>query len=424
METIIKNGLLINPASGEERPADLRLEEGRITEIRPKLKGRNGVELIDATGLWVLPGLIDMHTHLREPGGEQKETIRSGTLAAAAGGFTSVVCMANTQPVNDSAAVTRFIRSQIEREAHVNVYPVGAATRGLEGEALAEIGEMAQYGIVAVSDDGHCIRDAGMMRKVLEYAKTFGLPVIVHAEDPSFAGYPGVHEGEVATQLGLHGSPAAAEAVMVARDCTIAALTRAHLHVAHLTSGEAVEIIRRAKERGVSVSCEVTPHHLLLTEEAVLGFHTDAKVNPPLRTEEDRQALLRGLREGVIDVIATDHAPHGRTEKEVPFDCAASGMIGLETTLSILWTEQKQLGLSVADFFATMTSRPAALLGLDGKGRLEVGADADVVLFDPEASWQIEPDRFHSKSRNTPFAGREVKGRVVKTIIGGEVIYE
>jgi dihydroorotase len=424
METIIKNGLLINPASGEERSADLRLEDGRISEIRPKMRVRNGVEVIDASGLWVLPGLIDMHTHLREPGGEQKETIRSGTLAAAAGGFTSIVCMANTSPVNDSASVTRFIRSQIEREAHVNVYPVGAATRQLEGKALADIGEMAQYGIVAVSDDGHCIRDARMMRKVLEYAKTFGLPVIVHAEDPSFAGYPGVHEGEVATQLGLQGSPATAEAIMVARDCAIAALTRAHLHVAHLTSSEALDIIRQAKARGISVSCEVTPHHLLLTEEAILGFSTDAKVNPPLRTEQDRQALLKGLREGVIDVVATDHAPHGRTDKEVSFDCAASGMVGLETTLALLWTEREQIGLGVLDFFATLTSRPARLLSLDGKGRLEVGADADVVLFDAEAAWVIDPTRFYSKSQNTPFAGREVKGKVMKTIVGGEVVYE
>ena len=423
-EILIENGLMINPLTREERVTNILLGEGRIQAIRPGLKPKKGVEVIAADGLMVLPGLIDMHCHLREPGGEHKETIQSGTQSAAAGGFTSLVCMANTDPVNDTAAVTRFIQAQIEREAVVNVFPVGAATRGLEGKALAAIGEMADYGIVAVSDDGHCITDAGVMRKVMEYAKSFGLPVIVHAEDPAFAGYPGVHEGAVATQLGLHGSPQAAEAVMVARDCEIAALTRARLHIAHVSTAASLDYIRTARNRGVMVTCEVTPHHLLLTDEELLGFNSDAKVNPPLRPASDRQALVAALKEGLIDVIATDHAPHSPMEKEVPFACAAPGLIGLECAFALVWTLAREIGMATADLLASLTSHPARILGLDRKGRIEVGADADLVLFDPEARWVITPEHFHSKSRNTPFAGRGVTGQVLKTIVGGEIVYE
>lgn len=423
-EILIKNGRVLNPASGFDQVADIRLVAGRVEELRPRMRQRSGTQVIDAVGKFVFPGLVDMHTHLREPGGEHKETIRTGTEAAAAGGFTTVVCMANTQPANDNAAVTRYIRAQIAREASVNVLPVGAATKNLEGLMLAEIGEMSQYGIVAVSDDGHCIVNAHIMRKVMEYSKSFGLPVITHSEDPAFAGYAGVNEGWVATQLGLHGSPGAAEAVMVARDTALASLTRARIHIAHISSGESVEIIKGAKEKGIPVTCEVTPHHLLLTEDEVLGFRTEAKVNPPLRTEEDRRQLLSALKNGVIDVIATDHAPHSTMEKHVTFDEAAPGMVGLETALSVAWTVGREIGMSELDLLAKLSCNPARILNLNGKGNLEIGSDADVVIFDPDVQWTVDPSSFRSRSHNTAFGGKTLQGRVVKTIFGGEIVYE
>ncbi len=423
-ELIIHKGRVINPSSGFDQVADVRIIDGRIEEVQAKVRQKRGAVVIDAAGKLVIPGLIDMHTHLREPGGEHKETIKTGCEAAAAGGFTSLVCMANTNPVNDNASVTRYIMAQVAREACVNVYPVGAATKNLAGESLAEIGEMSQYGIVAVSDDGHCVTDAKIMRKVLEYSKSFGLPVITHSEDPDFAGYPGINEGWVATQLGLNGSPATAEAVMVARDCALAALTRAHLHIAHVSSGEAIEIIAKAKDKGIGVTCEVTPHHLFLTEEEVLGFRTEAKVNPPLRTKSDRRQLLQALKRGIIDVIATDHAPHSSMEKDVAFEFAAPGMVGLETAFAVAWTVGREAGLSEAELIAKMTCNPARILKLDSKGRLEPGTDGDVTIVDPEACWNVDPAQFRSRSHNTPFGGKALIGRVIHTIVAGESVYD
>lgn len=423
-DLLIKGGRVLDPVSGFDKEADLLIHNGVIHEIRSPIRRLRSMELIPAEGRLVVPGLIDMHTHLREPGEEFKETIRTGTEAAAAGGFTSVLCMANTRPVNDSAVVTQFLRTKVQQEALVNVFLVGAVTKGLSGEVLADIGEMAQYGIRAVSDDGHCIANAHVMRKALEYAKTFGLPLISHAEDPTLTEQAGINEGLVATELGLLGTPNAAEEMMVARDCALAILTRAHVHIAHVSTREALEPIRQAKKQGVMVTCEVTPHHLTLTDEALLGFRTEAKVNPPLRSGQDRRALWQALREGTIDVIATDHAPHSDKEKEVSLQEAASGMIGLETALSVVWTVSREGGLSELELFAKLTCNPAKILGLDRKGRLEPGADADVVLFDPDARWVVDPERFRSKSRNSPFVGRELKGRVVKTIVGGEIVYE
>jgi dihydroorotase len=423
-ELLIKGGRVLNPASKFDQIADVHIKEGIVEQIRPRIRARQGMDVILAEGCFVLPGLIDMHTHLREPGHEYKESVRTGTEAAAAGGFTTILCMANTDPVNDNASVTRYIRNQVVREAVVHVYPIGAATEGLAGKKLAKIGEMFGQGIVAVSDDGHCVLNAQVMRKVMEYAKTFGLPVIAHAEDPNLTVQCGVNEGPVATQMGLQGTPNAAEAVMVARDCYLAGLTRAHLHVAHVSTAEALESIAMAKEKGWPVTCEVTPHHLALTDEKVLGFVSDSKVNPPLRSESDRRALLRALKSGLIDVIATDHAPHSSMEKDHSFECAAPGMIGLETALGVVWPLALKYQIEPLDLFAKMTVQPAQIVGLARKGRLEVSGDADVCIFDPVKEWHIDKQKLHSKSDNTPFAGMALKGRVKKTIVSGEVVYE
>ncbi len=421
---LIKGGRVLDPSSGLDKEADVLIDDGTIREVRPHIRRRSGMEQVTAQGCFVLPGLIDMHTHLREPGEESKETIRTGTEAAAAGGFTTIVAMANTQPVNDSAIVTQFLRAKIKQDALVHVLLVGAVTQGLKGERLANIGEMQQYGIVAVSDDGKCITRSPVMRKALEYAKTFGLPLISHAEDPELGEQLGINEGLVATELGLVGTPNAAEETMVARDCALAQLTRARLHIAHVSTAEALESIRRVKEGGGMVTCEVTPHHLALTDEALLGFRTEAKVNPPLRTELDRRALWQALRQGVIDVIATDHAPHSSIEKETSLQSAASGIVGLETAVSVVWTEAERLKFPPLELFAKLTCNPAKILGLEKKGRLEPGADADVTVFDPTKSWAVNPETFRSKGRNTPFAGTELRGRVVMTIVDGEIVYE
>lgn len=423
-ELLIKGGRVIDPASGYDKSADVLIQEDHISEIRPHIRRRSGMEVIAAEGQWVLPGFIDMHAHFREPGEEFKETVRTGSEAAAAGGFTSVACMANTQPPHDNALVTQFLKEKAREESLVNLYFVGALTRGLAGKELAEIGEMAGYGIVALSDDGHCIVNAHVMRKGLEYAKTFSLPVIVHAEDPHLTLQAGIHEGLVATELGLQGTPAAAEATMVARDCSLAALTRAHVHIAHVSSEESLKLIRSAKSQQISVSCEVTPHHLVLNHEALLGFRTEAKVNPPLRTEQDRRALWQALKDGTIDVIATDHAPHSILDKEVSFEEAASGISGLETAVALVWTEAQKWKFEPLALFAKLTCGPARLLGLSRKGRLEPSLDADVTLFAPEERWKVAPEKFRSKGRNTPFAGLELTGRVTKTIVAGEIVYE
>jgi len=415
---IIKGGRIIDPANGRDGKGDLVIDKGRILQIGKDLAGNHA---IDAEGLWVVPGLIDMHVHFREPGYEYKETIETGCRSAAAGGFTAVACMPNTDPVNDNGSVTDFILTRA-RSAAVSVHPVGAITRRSDGEELAEIGDMAEMGIVALSDDGRPVMNGRVMRCAMEYAGTFGLPVITHAEDLTICTDGVMHEGAVSTRLGLRGIPSASEESMVERDILLAELTGAVLHVAHVSAEGTVKRIREAKSRGVKVTAEVTPHHLSLTHESLTGYDTNLKVNPPLRREKDRQALIAGLADGTIDAVASDHAPHNIAEKEVEFDRAAFGMVGLETSLPLLLQLVHEGWLTPAQLVDRMSVAPARILKLQG-GSLSEGRAADVTLIDPDLLFTVDAARFRSLSFNTPFAGRKLKGKAVCTLVRGKVVY-
>jgi len=422
---LVAGGTVVDPASGLEGPRDVLVEAGRIAAVaKPGTLGERarGAPAIEARGCLVLPGLIDMHAHLREPGYEYRETIASGTRAAVAGGFTSVACMANTNPVNDSAAVTEYILERARAAGHAHVFPIGAVSLGLQGRQLAEIGEMRRAGIVAISDDGRPIADAALMRRALEYARMFELPVVAHEEEPRLAANGVMHEGALSVRLGLKGIPSAAEECMVARDIALVKLTRGRLHVAHVSTAGAVEMIREAKDRGLPVTAEVTPHHLALTEEAVAGYNTNAKMRPPLRSERDREALRQGLKDGTIDAIATDHAPHHPDEKEVEFEQAHDGVIGLETALPLALGLCEKAGLSLMQVVRALTCAPARILGLD-RGTLAEGAVADLCIVDPNRTWKYRAADGCSKSRNSPFDGWELKGRVLYTIVGGRVVW-
>jgi dihydroorotase len=380
--------------------------------------------VLEAAGKLVCPGFIDIHVHLREPGYEYKETVASGTRAAAAGGFTAVACMANTQPVNDNRSITDYIRAKAAAEGAVRVYPIGAVTRALGGAELAELAELAEAGCVAFSDDGRCVMNAALYRRAMEYTLPFGTPIISHAEDHHLSRGAAMNEGVVSTELGIAGAPAAAEDIMVARDIVLAELTGAHVHIAHLSTAGAVRLVREAKARGVRVTAEVTPHHLLLTDEAVRSFDANAKMNPPLRTKRDTEVLVEALADGTIDCIATDHAPHAGSEKEGEFDLAAFGIIGLETAVGLLLDRLVKPGiLPLATLVSRLSRDPARLLGLPG-GSLAPGAAADVTLIDPGATWTVDPAKFQSRSRNTPFGGWSLTGRPWKTIVGGTVAWE
>ena len=419
---LIHGGTVIDPASGRHGGYDVLVSDGRISEITEAApKGFTG-ERLDASGCWVLPGLVDMHVHLREPGYEYKETVATGTRAAVAGGFTAVACMANTDPVNDNGAVTEYILERAAEAALARVYPIGAVSVGLKGERLAEIGEMHRAGIVAISDDGQPVADAALMRRALEYSRMFNLPVIAHEEDRSLAADGVMNEGPTAFRLGLKGIPAAAEEVMIARDIALLERSGGTLHVAHVSTAGSVELIRQAKGRGLAVTAEVTPHHFSLTEEAVDGYQTNAKMNPPLRTAADVDAVIEGLRDGTIDVIATDHAPHHRDEKEVEFENAANGVVGLETALCLAFRLTRTARLSVATVVRALTVNPAAVLGLPA-GRLSPGAAADITIFDPRVTWHVDPEQLQSKSRNTAFSGWQMDGRVTATLVGGRVVW-
>ncbi|GBD26303.1 Dihydroorotase [bacterium HR30] len=422
MSLWIRGGLVIDPANDLELVADLHVVNGRIAAVvaAGSVRPDDSDLVIQAEGLWVVPGLIDMHVHLREPGYEYKETVATGTAAAVAGGFTAVACMANTLPVNDSAAVTEFILERARMAGLARVYPVGAVSKGLQGKELAEMGEMHRAGIVAVSDDGQPIEDASLMRRALEYASTFGLPVIAHEEDRALSQGGVMNEGEWSFRLGLRGIPKAAEEAMVARDLAILERTGGHLHIAHISTAGSVELVRAAKRRGLPVTAEATPHHFSLTEAAVAGYNTHAKMNPPLRTEEDVRALREGLLDGTIDCIATDHAPHHTDEKLCEFDRAANGIIGLETALPLTLAMAREIGWSRKQMIAALSTNPARILRVPG-GSLTVGAPADITLIDPELTWLVEAESLHSRSRNTPFLGRELRGRAVMTLVGGEI---
>jgi dihydroorotase len=424
MSLLIQNGRVVDPANSVDAVQDVLIDGDRIQRVGRGLTPPPEATVVDATGKVVCPGFIDIHVHLREPGLEYKETVATGTRAAAAGGFTAVCCMANTQPVNDNRSITDYILAKAATEGIVRVYPIGAVTRGLGGKELAELAELAEAGCVAFSDDGRCVMNAALYRRAMEYTLPFGAPVISHAEDHDLSHGTAMNEGVVSTELGLPGAPAAAEDVMVARDILLAELTGAHVHIAHVSTAGAVRLVRDAKARGVRVTAEVTPHHLLLTEEAVRGFDSNTKMNPPLRTKRDVEVLLEALIDGTIDCIATDHAPHAASEKEGEYDLAAFGIVGLETAVALLLDRLVKPGaLPLATLVARLSRDPARLLGLPG-GSLATGAPADVTILDLEAGWTVDPARFQSRSRNSPFGGWAITGRPWKTIVGGRIVWQ
>lgn len=421
----ITGGYVIDPTQGVNAGKNVLIKDGRITALlAPNDAAPDDVQIYDATGCVVAPGFIDMHVHLREPGQEYKETIESGAIAAAAGGWTSICAMPNTDPVNDNAAVTRFIIEQAARArlngVCANVFPIGAITKGSKGSELAEMGEMRDAGIVAVSDDGHPVPNAGMMRRAMEYAQGFDLPIVDHCEDRSLAGGGVMHEGEWSLRLGLRGQPSLAEEADAERDCHLAELTGAHVHLCHVSTRGTVDIVRRAKSRGVRVTCEVTPHHFTLTDAAVEGYDTNMKMNPPLRTQDDVEAILEALRDNTIDAIATDHAPHHADEKALEFDRAPFGIVGLETALGLACDRLVHQGIIDLNRFVELCSiNPARIFKLEGRGTLRPGSHADLTIFDPEQTWTVNAEVFKSKSRNTPFHNRLLRGKSVATIIGG-----
>jgi dihydroorotase len=422
-QLLIRGGRVIDPASGRDEPADVLLAGGKVEAVGQGLGAPDGVETIDASGLVVAPGFIDLHTHLREPGQEELETIATGALSAVAGGFTAVCAMPNTDPVCDNQGVVGFVVSQAQRAGKARVYPIGAVSLGQKGQQLAEFGELVGAGAVAVSDDGHPVMSSHLMRTALEYAKVFGIPVADHCEEMSLAEGGAMHEGIVSTRLGLKGIPSAAEEIMVARDILLAELTGGHVHLCHMSTRGSVELIRRAKDAGLRVTAEACPHHFTLTHEACDGYNTNAKMNPPLREDADREAIREALRDGTIDAIATDHAPHHYDAKEREFDQAPNGIIGLETAFPLANTELVRSGLlTLPQLVERMSTVPARIFGLPG-GSLAKGAPADVVVLDPEVEWLVDPASFRSKSRNTPFGGRKVRGRAVATIVRGHIVF-
>lgn len=428
MRTVLRGVRVIDPARGLDAQRDVVIEGGRVTAVGEGAAAGIGAEardtrVIDGAGRWLAPGFIDLHTHLREPGYEYKEDIVSGTRAAAAGGFTTVCAMPNTRPVNDNRAITESMVAKARAHGLVRVYPIGAITRGQEGRELTEMADLRDAGCVAVSDDGRCVTDAGVMRRALEYATTHGLVVVQHAEDHALTRGAQMHEGAVSTRLGLKGWPRFAEDHIVARDLMLADATGARYHLAHASTAGAAALVRAAKERGLNVSAEVTPHHLTLTDAAVLGYNTACKVNPPLREAHDVEALIAALADGTIDCVATDHAPHASIEKECEFAEAAHGMVGLETALALLLGLVHGGRLKAARLVEALTVGPARAFGFEVPTVRE-GACADLVLIDPARVWQVAPERFASKSRNTPFAGRELVGAVEMTLVGGAIVYE
>jgi dihydroorotase len=424
-DIVLRGGRVFDPAAGAgfrpvDQAADVRITNGRIVEIG---RGLVAPRIVDVKDLWIVPGLIDLHVHLREPGQEYKEDIETGTRAAAAGGFTTVCCMPNTKPVNDQRAVTELIVRRAREVGSVRVRPIGAISQGLAGTALADIADMKEAGIVAISDDGRPVMNSGLLRRAFEYAKTFDLPVVQHAEDLDLSEGGAMNEGAVATRIGIRGQPACAESAMVARDLEIVEWTGARYHVAHVSTARTVALVRDAKRRGLPVTCEVTPHHLALTDEACSHYDTRTKVMPPLRTQADQEALLEALADGTIDAIATDHAPHSPVEKDVEFECAAPGMLGLETALPIILDFVRMGSLDDKRAIAALTGGPARAFGLPG-GNLAVGAVADIAVIDPERTLTLTGDSIASKSKNSPFLGQTLAGRAVITIYQGRVVYD
>jgi len=425
---LIQGGHIIDPSQGIDEIGSLLITEGKISwlgrrEITPP---QPDYDVLHAQGLIVCPGFIDLHCHLRQPGFEEKETIATGTRAAARGGFTTICCMPNTNPPLDNQATVDYVKSTAATEGMVRVLPIGCISKGRKGQELAEMGELASSGVIAYSDDGEPVMNSYLMRQALDYSRAFGLPIIDHCEDTVLTEGGQMNDGIISTRLGLRGIPAAAEEIIVARDLALAELTGGRLHIAHVSTEGSVDLIRRAKEKGIRVTAEVTPHHLTLTEENVIGYNTNAKVNPPLRTKRDIQALIQGLKEGVIDIMATDHAPHTEADKLCEFDVAAFGISGLETALGTLMSLVHDGQLTLATLIAKLTCEPAKIIGNKyGKlGTLDIGVSADITIFDPALNWVVDTKAFASKGRNTPLAGSVLKGKVIATISQGKLVYK
>lgn len=426
MKLLIANGHLIDPAAPENTGMSVLVEAGKVVAwIKPGEAAPADCEVLDASGLLVAPGFIDMHVHLREPGQEHKETIASGCAAAVAGGWTSVCPMPNTQPVNDNAAITRYMIEQAERAALANVFPIGAITKSSDGSELAEMGEMKAAGAVAVSDDGRPVPNAGIMRRAMQYACDFDLPVIDHCEDKSLSSGGVMHEGKISLLLGLKGMPALAEEIDAVRDILLAKETGSHIHIAHVSTRGAIEAVRRAKNEAINVTCEVAPHHFTLTDRAVEGYDTNTKMAPPLRSEEHLEAIIEGIRDGTIDAIATDHAPHHADEKALEYDRAPFGIIGLETAIGLALNELVHKGVISLERLVEMCStNPARIFRLAGRGTLTPGSHADVTVIDPNLTWTYTNAESRSRSRNTPFDGLQFNGGVVASIVGGRIVYQ
>lgn len=419
---LIRGGRVLDPANDHDAVADVLIEEDRVLEVGPDLSAENA-EVVEAVGKWVAPGFVDLHVHLREPGLEYKEDLASGGRAAVAGGFTSICCMANTDPVNDDPSVTKYILDRAAKDSPARIFPIAAATRRLAGEVMTEMSALKDAGAVAFSDDGETIMDAAVMRSVLEYSKLVDAPVVIHAEDCGLRADGVVNEGRMSTRLGLPGNPVEAEEIHVARDIRLARLTGARLHVGHVSSGGSVALIRQAKEEGLSVTSEVTPHHLSLTDEATEGFDTSTKMAPPLRTQDDVETLRKALAEGVIDCVATDHAPHATYEKDVEFTAAPCGVLGLETAFGVVNDMVRQGEISPLELMRRMSTTPARIFGLEG-GSLSSGSVADLVILDPETAWVYDPTEGFSKSRNSPWGGSELTGQVFATFVAGRLVYQ
>jgi len=422
---IIRNGRVIDPANRRDKLSDLVIVDGRIAEKSAIRDPRSAIEEIDGSGLIVAPGLIDMHVHLREPGFSHKETIESGARAAAAGGFTTIVCMPNTSPVADTPSTIAWIKERAAAAACVNVLPTGAISKNISGEELGPIGSLAQAGVVAITDDGHCIQNNELMRRAVEYARMVGVPVLDHCQDYNLVGNGVVHEGYWSTLLGLPGWPAAGEEAIVMRNILLADLCDHPIHCQHVSTAGSVRLLRESRGRGVKITGEVCPHHIALTDEAIQNFSTNYKMNPPLRAQADVDALLEGIADGTLSILASDHAPHADFEKEVEFDAAPFGIIGLETELSLFLDllVHKQRKIDIARLIEMYTVEPARLLKINA-GTLSIGAPADVTLIDPDLEWTVKIDKFESASRNSPFDGWKLKGRAVRTIVGGKTVWK